>query len=255
MRRTPVPRRLCRIVLAVAAGLAAGLPDVAEARGGGGFRGQRHGLGRRRFRPRWRAGRLPRRRFRPGWRGRLPRRRFRPKRCCCRAARGGGGDRIGAAWGDWCDRLSAAQGDWRAWRRVARGRGVSPTATWSPSAAATRSPTAAWSPSAAATCSPTATWSSWRRAGIAPWASARSGSRPSSARRSRLSSARRRPSSARRSRPFVGAAASLPVRSGVGVAEIWRRDGGVWHLDPMSPRPVAAWRRGQDGRWHPGPAD
>ena len=40
-----------------------------------------------------------------------------------------------------------------------------------------------------------------------------------------------------------------PVRSDMGVAEVWRWDGGAWRLDPTPPQSVAAWRRGDDGRW------
>jgi hypothetical protein len=54
--------------------------------------------------------------------------------------------------------------------------------------------------------------------------------------------------------PLGGVAAPPPVRPGVGVVEIWRRDGGAWHLD-LTSHPVAAWRRGEDGRWHPEAAD
>ena len=44
-----------------------------------------------------------------------------------------------------------------------------------------------------------------------------------------------------------GFAGPRPV--GSGVAEVWRRDGGAWRLDPTPPRSVAVWRRGDDGRW------
>lgn len=47
-----------------------------------------------------------------------------------------------------------------------------------------------------------------------------------------------------------GVAAPPPAGPGLGVAEIWRRDGGAWRLD-LAPLPVTAWRRGADGRWYP----
>jgi len=46
-----------------------------------------------------------------------------------------------------------------------------------------------------------------------------------------------------------GSAGPRPARSDVGVAEVWRRDGGAWRLDPTPPQSVAVWRRGDDGRW------
>ena len=52
-----------------------------------------------------------------------------------------------------------------------------------------------------------------------------------------------------------GSAGPRPVRSDVGVAEVWRRDGEVWHLDPTPPQSVAVWRRGDDGRWRAEAAD
>jgi hypothetical protein len=51
-------------------------------------------------------------------------------------------------------------------------------------------------------------------------------------------------------RPLVGSAAPTPVYPGVVGAEVWRRDGNLWRLDP-APRPATTWRRGTDGRWHP----
>ena len=52
-----------------------------------------------------------------------------------------------------------------------------------------------------------------------------------------------------------GSAGPRPVRAGVGVAEVWRRDGGAWHVDPAPPQSVAVWRRGDDGRWRAEAAD
>jgi hypothetical protein len=46
-----------------------------------------------------------------------------------------------------------------------------------------------------------------------------------------------------------GSAELRPVRSEVGVAEVWRWDGGAWRLGPTPPQSVAVWRRGDDGGW------
>lgn len=50
--------------------------------------------------------------------------------------------------------------------------------------------------------------------------------------------------------PPLGGVRSGP---GIGMAQIWWRDGGVWHLDPAE-LPAAVWRRGPDGIWRPNPA-